>query len=107
MPQLNTDQQEKLSKIMSVPTKAATPPPMGPPVGQAVPVLPSYQVADLPHPSLNNPQGAAIPSATTVVGSTAPEEKKSSPVMGILLLVGGLILLVGYAYFWLIFFKIL
>ena len=106
MPQLNADQQEKLSRIMSVPTKTTSPAGMG----SSVPVLQSYQVSDLQNLAPNSAQAVTtVPpvARNQITAAKVPEQKKSRSALPILLIIVGVVLFVGYVFFWLKFFTII
>lgn len=100
---LSPEQQEKLSRILSVETKS----PIAQPTGSSVPVPPSYQVTDLQG---TNPNTKVVmntaPTVTTVVGPEKPAEQRKSSLLPLLFIIGGIILLGAYTFFWLKFFGI-
>jgi hypothetical protein len=92
---LSPDQQEKLSRIMAV--------------GSSAPLPASYKVADLPevNPNTKTPIGTPMAKTPTESVEKTAGQKKSNSWLPILLIIVGVILLAGYAYFWLKYFGII
>ncbi len=96
--ELNPQQQEALSRIMSVPVNPAP--------------TQSYQVPELT-PRISTPPTEEKAKVTTPNVTSAPviDEKPTKPKGSPVLLIGIVVLvvigLVGYAFFWLKFFKIM
>jgi len=109
---LTPEQLQKLSNVMSAPTHAQqtpnqTPASFTPPAGASVPLPVSYKVADLPgtNPNIKTVTSVTNPTNTTVVGSEKiAGQKKSGSILPMLFLLLGVILLTGYAYFWMKYF---
>lgn len=101
---LNPQQQQTMSKIMSIPTR---PVPNTPTAAYKVPTLgtPAATTPFVNATPVINPKGSI---GNSILGSTQPTtgEHKSNSALLMLYIIGSIVILIGYTYFWLRFFNL-